>query len=89
MPAGFLWGAATSAHQVEGDNTASDWWAAEAAGRLPVASGRACGHRERFEQDLELLWGAGLNAYRFSVEWARVQPDPDTWDDLELQRYVT
>lgn len=88
LPPGFLWGAATAAHQVEGDNTHSDWWAAETAGLLPVASGRACAHRQKFPQDLDLMAAAGLNAYRFSVEWARIQPDSDTWDDAELARYV-
>ena len=88
MPAGFLWGAATAAHQVEGWNVDSDWWAAEQAGLVPTASGAACLHRERFEQDLELLVGAGLNAYRFSVEWARLEPQPGVWRPEELAAYV-
>ena len=50
FPPGFLWGAATSAHQVEGENRASDWWEYETRGRVPFASGRACAHYERYFQ---------------------------------------
>jgi beta-glucosidase len=67
MPAGFLWGAATSAHQVEGGDDGTDWWVAEQAGLVPAASGAACDHRCLYARDLDLLAGAGLNAYRFSV----------------------
>jgi beta-glucosidase len=88
LPPDFLWGAATSAHQVEGWNTASDWWAAEQAGEVPAASGPACDHRRRFPADLDLLAAVGLNAYRFSVEWARLQPEPGTWRDDELAVYA-
>ena len=51
FPDGFLWGAATASHQVEGDNRWNDWWQYEQAGRLPYRSGDACRHYERYEQD--------------------------------------
>src|SRR5215468_11237868 len=54
FPAGFLWGAATSSHQVEGDNRWNDWWEYEQSGCLPHKSGEACRHYERFEQDFDL-----------------------------------
>jgi len=87
FPEGFFWGAATSAHQVEGANRGNDWWEAEVAGRLPFASGEACRHRELYEADLDLARGLHHNAYRFSVEWSRVQPEPDRFDGAALEHY--
>lgn len=78
----FLWGAATSGHQVDGDNRNSDWWAWEQAGQVEggVRSGRAADHRRLFREDLRLARGLGLNAYRFSFEWARFEPEEGKWD---------
>jgi beta-glucosidase len=75
-PAGFLWGAATSAHQTEGDNRNSDWWSFEQAGLhfVPEASGAAVDSYRRWQQDMDLLAGAGFSDYRFSIEWARIEP---------------
>lgn len=89
FPDGFLWGAGTSAHQVEGDNRANDWWSWEvdpdstSGGR----SGAACEHWTRYAQDLDLLAEIGLNAYRFSVEWSRVEPAPGRFDRAALDHY--
>lgn len=80
FPVGFLWGAATAAHQVEGDNRASDWWAAEEAGLLPHRSGAACRQLELFERDFDLARAHGHNAHRLSLEWSRLEPrrgEPD------------
>ena len=88
MPDGFLWGAATAAHQVEGDNRHSDWWAAEVAGLVPACSLDACDHRRRFESDLDMMADAGLTAYRFSVEWARIEPNAGHWRSDELDVYL-
>ena len=87
FPPGFLWGAATAAHQVEGDNRASDWWAFEGAGKLPFASGDACRHFQLFEQDFELARACGHNAHRFSIEWSRIEPRPGEWDQSALEHY--
>lgn len=89
FPKGFLIGAATSAHQVEGNNTNCDCWAQE---HMPHStykdkSGIACDHYHRYEEDIRLLAKAGLNAYRFSVEWARVQPEEGVFDDAQLEHY--
>ena len=76
-PNRFLWGAATSAHQTEGGNDRNDWWAWEAIPRKiadGTRSGAACLSWERWEEDLDLVRGLGLNAYRFSIEWSRVEP---------------
>jgi Glycosyl hydrolase family 1 len=69
FPPGFLWGAATSSHQVEGNNRCNDWWEFEQAGRLPYASGNACEHFERYESDFDLARSWGHNAHRLSIEW--------------------
>ena len=89
FPNGFLLGAATAAHQVEGNNTNSDFWAQEL---LPHSSflepsGLACDHYNRYEEDIKLLAAAGLNAYRFSVEWARIEPEEGRFDDAEIAHY--
>ncbi len=72
FPQGFLWGAATAAHQVEGDNRHNDWWEAEKAGKLPFQSGNCCDHYRLFEADFDLLQAWGHNCHRFSIEWSRV-----------------
>lgn len=91
FPDGFLWGAATAAHQVEGDNKTSDWWEWETAGssEVPPAepSGIACDHFRRYRDDIALLARLGLNAYRFSVEWARVEPRAGEFDQAALAHY--
>ena len=77
FPKGFYFGAATAAHQVEGNNIHSDYWAQEHIPHTSFAepSGDACDHYNRYEEDIKLLAGAGLNAYRFSIEWARIEPE--------------
>jgi beta-glucosidase len=90
FPSGFLWGAATAAHQVEGDNTNSDWWEWEHRQPSPVPepSGRACEPYTRYADDVALLTEVGLNTYRFSVEWARIEPAPGEYDAEALDHYV-
>ena len=89
FPPGFLWGAGTAAHQVEGGNGASDWSAWEAdpnhAGAGP--SGRACEHWGRYAADLDLMAELGLNSYRFSVEWSRVEPSDGMVSAEALDHY--
>lgn len=91
FPDGFLWGAATAAHQVEGDNRTSDWWEWETAksAKVPPAepSGIACDHFHRYREDIALLASLGMNTYRFSVEWARVEPRAGEFDQAALAHY--
>src|ERR1035437_1064353 len=89
FPPDFLWGAATAAHQVEGGNVNSDWWDWELAPGSPCVepSGTACEHYQRYPQDIALLASLGLNTYRFSVEWARVEPSEGSFDAAELNHY--
>jgi beta-glucosidase len=89
FPKGFLWGAATAAHQVEGNNVNSDLWLVEHLGQtmFPEASGDACDHYHLYEQDINMLADFGLNAYRFSIEWARIEPEKGYFSRAELQHY--
>ena len=82
----FLLGAATSSHQVEGNNTNNDWWAAEQKGLLP-RSGEASGHNSRFEEDNSLAHSIGLNAMRLSLEWSRLEPLPGQYDAVSWDHY--
>ena len=88
----FLWGASTAAHQIEGNNLASDFWAAEnAAGpgnpMFQERSGDACDSYHRYREDVRLAAEGGLNAYRFSIEWARIEPVKGRFSRAELLHY--
>ncbi|HXA61237.1 MAG TPA: family 1 glycosylhydrolase, partial [Streptosporangiaceae bacterium] len=76
FPADFLWGAATAAHQTEGNNVNSDWWVREHAVGTSVAepSGDACDSYHRYAEDIVLNARLGFNTYRFGIEWARIEP---------------
>ena len=86
----FLPGSATAAHQVEGNNTNSDCWAMEhmSNGGYVEPSLDAVDQYNRYEEDICLMEKAGLNAYRFSIEWARIQPEDGVFDDAEMQHYM-
>ncbi len=87
FPSDFLFGAATSAHQVEGGNDNCDWWAWEREGGSQDLSGDACDHYRRYAGDISLLKELGLGSYRFSVEWARVEPVEGKFSTAELGHY--
>lgn len=91
FPRGFLWGTSTSAHQVEGNNLHNNWWAWEQQpGRIADGhrSGLACDWwGGRWREDFDRAAEAGQNAHRLSLEWSRIQPDPQRWDEDALDRY--
>jgi beta-glucosidase len=89
FPDGFLWGAATASHQVEGNNVNNHYWEWEHAPGNPFAepSGDAVDHYHRWREDLDLLAGAGLTAYRFSLEWSRIEPEEGEVSRAELDHY--
>ena len=89
FPTGFLWGAATAGHQVEGNNINTDVWLEEHVTPTVYAetSGDAANSFELWETDLDLVKGLGLNAYRFSLEWARIEPDPGQFSIAMLDHY--
>lgn len=89
FPDGFLWGAATAAHQVEGNNLNNDWWRLEqiAADYGVQASGDALDSYHRYREDMQLLADRGFSAYRFSLEWSRIEPLPGKFSRAELAHY--
>lgn len=89
LPQDFLVGAATAAHQVEGNNIHSDYWAMEHMkyGNFNEPSLDAVDHYNRYEEDIRMIAEAGLNAYRFSVEWARIEPEQGVYDEKEIEHY--
>src|SRR5512141_1349636 len=88
FPRGFLWGTATAAHQVEGNNTNNQWWKWEQDGHTNGTSGLAADWwGGRWQEDFDRAADAGQNAHGLSVEWSRIQPTPDRWDEDALERY--
>ncbi len=89
FPEGFLWGTATAAHQVEGNNVNSDIWVLEHIPDSPYVepSGDACDHYHRYQGDITLLAELGFNAYRFSMEWARIEPEEGEFSRAILEHY--
>ncbi|MDO4623225.1 MAG: family 1 glycosylhydrolase [Eubacteriales bacterium] len=87
--ADFLVGTATAAHQVEGNNIHSDYWALEQMkyGNFAEPSLDAVDHYNRYEEDIRLMAEAGLNAYRFSIEWARIEPEKGIYDAEAIDHY--
>lgn len=89
FPKGFLWGAATAAHQIEGNNINSDVWVLENVKPTVYAepSGDAVNGFALWPQDLDLVRALGLNSYRFSLEWARIEPEPGMFSIAMLDHY--
>jgi len=89
FPKDFLWGTATSAHQVEGNNVNCDLWSLE---HMPGSvfkepSGDAIDHFHRYPEDIALLAELGFNSYRFSIEWARVEPEDGFFSVAAFDHY--
>lgn len=90
FPQSFKWCSATAAHQVEGENIHSDWWTFE---QMPGAiknndkSGLAVNQWNLFPEDIKRMKALGLNSYRFSVEWAKIEPKENSWDEKALDHY--
>ncbi|MFA5786884.1 MAG: family 1 glycosylhydrolase [Actinomycetota bacterium] len=89
FPEGFLWGSAGCAHQTEGNNTNSDWWEHELAPDTIAGepSGMACDSYNRFAEDWRLVAESGQNSVRFSVEWARIEPEPGVFSSEAIDHY--
>ncbi len=90
FPKGFLWGVATASHQNEGNNTNNDFWAWE---QMPghvvdgTTSALACNWWENPKPDLALMNDMKLNTLRISLEWSRIEPKPDQWDSVAIEKY--
>src|SRR5919109_1734980 len=89
FPPNFLFGTAISAHQVEGGNINSDWWEWEHRDGTPCVepSGDACDFYHRYRDDIVLMAGLGFNAFRFGIEWARIEPEPGEFSAAALAHY--
>jgi beta-glucosidase len=89
FPDGFLFGASISAHQTEGGNTNNDWWWWEHIASTPChePSGDACDFYHRYREDIAMLAGFGLNTFRFSIEWARIEPAEGEFSRAALAHY--
>jgi beta-glucosidase len=86
---GFVWGVATAAHQIEGGNTNNDWWDFEhdPSSGCAESSGDACDSWHRWEEDVDLCVGMHLGAYRFSLEWSRIEPAEGEFSIAALDHY--
>ena len=89
LPDDFLWGVAGAAHQIEGGNWNSDWWAFEHRPGTPCAevSGDACDSLHRYPDDIALVHDLGFGAYRFSIEWCRIEPEEGEFSRAALDHY--
>jgi len=89
FPEGFLWGTATAAHQIEGGNVNNDWWEWEhdPTSGCVDSSGDACDSLHRWREDVDLVADLGLGAYRFSLEWSRIEPAEGEWSVAALEHY--
>jgi len=89
FPSDFVWGSATAAHQVEGNNRYNDWWAHEHAADTNAVepSGIACDHYRRFVGDFRLLKSLGQRHHRLSIEWSRIEPVEGVVNQAEVDHY--
>jgi beta-glucosidase len=93
---GFLWGTASAAHQVEGGHTANNWarWERDPGpkgkGRIQNGdvAGAACEHWDRYPEDLDrMVEELGVDSYRFSLSWSKIEPEPGVFDEDAIQHY--
>jgi beta-glucosidase len=90
IPSNFLWGVSTSAHQVEGGTENNQWAQWERDGRILSGDhvGKACDWWHHAERDFHAAQQIGVNALRLSVEWSRIEPRENHWDEFALERYA-
>lgn len=97
FPDSFVWGAASSAYQIEGYSTADGGGASiwDTFSHTPgkIAYGdhgdTACDSYHRYGEDIALLKELGVKAYRFSVSWARIDPNADgSWNEARDRKSV-
>ena len=87
FPKDFLWGAATASYQVEGGNSNSDWWQWEEKGKTVDKSGLACDYWNRFKNDHNFLEELGVNTFRLSLEWSRIEPEEGVFSQESINHY--
>ncbi len=87
FPKNFLWGAAISSYQVEGNNFNNDWWEWEQKGKIKDKCGKACDYWNRWPEDHALLSELGVNAFRLSLEWSRIEPAEGKFSEEVIAHY--
>jgi len=87
FPNNFLWGSATSSYQVEGGIENNDWAEASKKGKVPYAD-IAADHYNRYREDFDIAKHLGQNAHRFSIEWARIEPEEGKFNEKEINHYI-
>lgn len=93
FPSNFLWGAGGSAYQTEGGNFNNDWYQWEKEKKrfskfyIKDPCGKAANSYELYDVDAELAHKLNLNSFRFSIEWSRVEPERDKWNEKEIEHY--
>lgn len=90
FPDGFIWGSATSSHQVEGNNKNNNWWVWEQKGGKTIdgsISGKACDQYNKYKEDIQLMKKLGHKCYRFSLEWSRIEPEKGKFNPKEILHY--
>ncbi|MDR0931915.1 MAG: family 1 glycosylhydrolase, partial [Victivallales bacterium] len=88
FPKGFLWGTATAAHQVEGNDIFSANHYREITQDYPEKAGIACDHYERYPEDFKLMKELKHTAYRMSIAWSRIEPAEGVHDEEALAHYI-
>ena len=88
MPENFLWGSGYAGHQVEGNNKNSQNWKREIELKYKEKSGMACNSYELWKTDVDLAEQAGLQVFRTSVEWSRIEPCEGHFDQKAAGHYV-
>ncbi len=98
FPKNFLWGASTSAYQIEGGNVNdwSEWEKSEARinklkeqgkNQEDYICGRACDSYNRYEEDFDMALAMNNNAHKLGIEWSRIEPEQGEWDMKEVEHY--
>ena len=90
-----MWGTATAAHQVEGNNTNNNWYRFEhqkdSNGKPRIhnndKSGLAADHWNRYKEDIGLMNELGVKYYRFSIEWSKIEPKNGIFNEKALEHY--
>src|SRR3990167_9299027 len=86
-PNQFMWGVSSAGYQAEGNETNSQWYFWEQAGKTKHRSGKAVDFYNRYEEDILLAKQMGVNSFRMSVEWSRVEPQPGVFDEAQIAHY--
>lgn len=93
FPKNFLWGCADSAIQTEGivsanGNLVENSWTMYEKSKKLVPVGAGCHRWDRYKEDIQLLKNIGMNTYRFSVDWSKIEPQEGKFDQDAMQHYI-